>query len=198
MAEIGYRVAQESNFRDFPLTFYLVDLPVPNAFALPGGQIFLTKGMLDLRLNDDMLAGLLGHEIGHVVLDHGMRMKRRATLLNVLSQALLAGVVISASRSDRQPGGIPDPYGGGSSSGDLVLGTAAAGAVVSELLLRSYSREFEDEADDEGQRLAAGAGFDPDGTRQLMERMRAHMPETREYGYWRTHPFFEERVRAAR
>ena len=196
VARIGYRLAQESTFRDFPFTFYLVDMPVPNAFALPGGQIFLTKGMLDLGLNDDMLAGLLGHEIGHVVLDHGMRMKRRATLLNVLSQALLVGVVISASH-DRQPGGVPDPYGRGSSSGDLIQGTAAAGAVVSELLLRSYSREFEDEADEEGQRLAAGAGFDPDGTRQLMDKMRTHMPETREYGYWRTHPFFEERVRAA-
>ncbi len=197
IADIGYRLAQSAVFRDFPITFYLVDMPVPNAFALPGGQIFLTKGMLDMGLSDDMLAGLLGHEIGHVVLDHGMRMQRKATLLNVLSGALLAGVLISATQSDRQPGGVPDPYGRGDSKGDLIQGTAAAGAVVSELLLRSYSREFEDEADDEGQRLAATAGFDPDGTRQLMDKMRSHLPETREYGYWRTHPFFAERVRAA-
>ncbi len=200
--DIGYRIAKESKFEDFPFTFYLIDMPEPNAFALPGGQIFLTRGMLNLGLNDDMLAGLLGHEIGHVVLQHGTRMQRRATLLNVLSQALLAGVIIAASQGGGSKESAPyprDPYGrtdrGG--SGDLIQGTAAAGAVFSELLLRSHSRGFEDEADDEGQRFAAAAGYDPQGTRQLMDKMRTHMPQSKEYGYWRTHPFFEERVQAA-
>jgi predicted Zn-dependent protease len=199
MAAIGYRLAQESKFQDFPFTFYLIDMPEPNAFALPGGQIFLTKGMLDLGLNDDMLAGLLGHEIGHVVLKHGTRIQRRATLLNVLSQALLVGVMIGASQSNDTPvpGTVYDPYGRNSSTGDIIQGTAAAGAVITELLMRSYSRNFEDESDEEGQRLAATAGFDPDGTRQLMDKMRTHLPQAREYGYWRTHPFFEERVQAA-
>ena len=197
VADIGYRIAQESSFQDFPYTFYLVDMPEPNAFALPGGQIFITRGMLDLGLTDDMLAGLLGHEIGHVVLQHGTRMQRKATLLNILSQALLAGVIIGASNSSNRNDVPTDPYGRGNSTGDLIQGTAAAGAVISELLLRSYSREFEDEADDEGQRLAAAAGFDPDGTRQLMEKMLAHMPQSKEYGYWRTHPFFDDRAQAA-
>ena len=197
VVDIGYRLAQESRFQDFPFTFYLVDMPEPNAFALPGGQVFITRGMLNMGLNDDMLAGLLGHEIGHVILKHGTRMQRRATLLNILSQALLVGVMIGASQSDDRPSTPYDPYGGGSNTGDLIQGTAAAGAVVSELLLRSYSRNFEDESDDEGQRLAAAAGFDPDGTRQLMDKMRTHMPQSKEYGYWRTHPFFEERVQAA-
>jgi len=195
--EIGYRIAQESKFDSFPFTFYLVSMPEPNAFALPGGQIFMTKGMLDLGLNDDMLAGLLGHEIGHVVLQHGTRMQRRATLLNILSQALLAGVLIAASQSNNSGGSVYDPWARGSNTGDIIQGTAAAGAVISELLLRSYSRDFEDEADDEGQRLAAAAGFDPDGTRQLMDKMRSHIPQSKDYGYWRTHPFFEERVQAA-
>ena len=196
--DFGYRIAQESGFEDFPFTFYLIDMPEPNAFALPGGQVFITRGMLNLGLNDDMLAGLLGHEIGHVVLQHGTRMQRRATLLNVLSQALLAGVMIAASQSDNSSQTGPrDPYPTRSQGGDLIQGTAAAGAVLSELLLRSYSRGFEDESDDEGQRMAAAAGFDPQGTRQLMDKMRTHMPQSKEYGYWRTHPFFEERVQAA-
>ena len=198
VAEIGYRLGQESLFQEMPFTFYLVDMPEPNAFALPGGQIFLTRGMLDLPLDDDMLAGLLGHEIGHVVLEHGIKMKRRATLLNIVSQAVLAGVIIGAdSGSNREPTNPYDPTATGSNRGDLIYGTAAAGAVVSELLLRNYSREFEDEADEEGQRLAAAAGFDPNGTSTLMDTMRAHMPQSRDYGYWRTHPFFEERVKAA-
>ena len=93
-------------------------------------------------------------------------MQRRATLLNILSQTLLAGVLI-ATHDDRDdyipPTGGYDPSDPRS---DRVMGAAAAGLVVSELLLRSYSREFEDEADDEGQRYAAGAGFDPTGYRR--------------------------------
>jgi predicted Zn-dependent protease len=197
VADIGYRIAQESKFQDYPYTFYLADMPEPNAFALPGGQIFITRGMLDLGLSDDMLAGLLGHEIGHVVMQHGTRMQRKATLLNILSQALLVGVMIGASQGNNRNDVPTDPYGRGNNTGDLIQGTAAAGAVISELLLRSYSREFEDEADDEGQRLAAAAGFDPKGTQQLMEKMLAHMPQSKEYGYWRTHPFFDDRAQAA-
>lgn len=199
IAEIGYRVAQESGYDDFPFSFFLVDIPVPNAFALPGGHIFLTRGMLDLGADDDMLAGLLGHEIAHVVKQHGMKMQRRAALLNALSQALVAGVMIATSDSDS--GGVPeayDPFGrSGSSRGDRVMGAAAAGVVVSELLLRSYSREFEDESDDEGQRWAAAAGYDPNGYARLMQLMRERLPESQQFGYWRTHPFFDSRVRAA-
>ena len=198
VAEIGYRLGQESLFQEMPFTFYLVDMPEPNAFALPGGQIFLTRGMLDLPLDDDMLAGLLGHEIAHVTELHGLKMKRRANLLNIISQAVLAGVIIGSDSGGSRPTNPYDPTGGERSNrGDIIYGTAAAGAVVSELLLRNYSREYEDEADEEGQRLAAAAGFDPAGTGGLMDTMRAHMPQSRDYGYWRTHPFFEERVKAA-
>ncbi len=198
LQSIGYRIAQESSFDHYPFSFFLVDMPVPNAFALPGGQIFVTRGMLDLDLTDEMLAGLLGHEVGHVVLQHGTKLQRRATLLNVLSQALLVGVAVTTSDNARDPGPAPPtPYGTRSEGGDRVMGAAAAGIVVSELLLRSYSREFEDQADDEGVRLTAGAGFDPGGFEQLMSLMNTRLPQSKEYGYWSTHPFFESRMRAA-
>ena len=198
VTNLGFQVAQQSSFSDYPFSFFLVDMPIPNAFALPGGQIFVTRGMLDLGLTDDMLAGLLGHEIGHVVLQHGTKMQRRATLLNVLSQALLVGVLVSTTNDRRDTGPAPPvPYGTSSGDGNRVQGAAAAGIVVSELLMRSYSREFEDQADDEGLRLAAGAGFDPAGFGELMSLMDTRMPQSNEYGYWNTHPFFESRVRAA-
>ena len=197
IAEIGYQIARESDFRKFPFSFYLVDLPVPNAFALPGGHIFLTRGMLDLGLDDDMLAGLLGHEIGHVVLEHGLRLQRKARLLNILSTAVLAGVVITADSGGRG-GGVPEAYGRrNNDGGNRVEGAMAAGLVITELLLRSYSREFEDEADDDGQRMAAAAGFDPARTEKLMGLMGERLPQNKEYGYWQTHPFFDQRVRAA-
>jgi predicted Zn-dependent protease len=196
VSEIGYRLAAVSEFRDFPFSFYLVDMPVPNAFALPGGHIFVTRGMLDLGLSDDMLACLIGHEIAHVIERHGQRLQRRATLLNVLSQAALLGVMIGA---EDKPSDVYNPYAGPEESrrGTMVQGTFAAGIVFTELLLRKYSREFEDEADDHGQRLAAAAGFDPIGAKQLWQTMTEKIPQAENYGYWRTHPFSEVRLRAA-
>lgn len=200
--DLGYRVARESHFTDFPFTFHLIDMPEPNAFALPAGQIFVTRGMLDLGLSDDMLAALLGHEAAHVVFGHFTSMQRRATLMNILSQALLVGVIIGAQGgggSGKTPTGpyrSPEPYYG--SGGERVQGAAATSLIVSELLLRSFSREHEDQADDEGQRWAAAAGFDPGGTRELMALMQSRLPQTKAYGYWRTHPFFDERVRSAK
>lgn len=201
---LGHRVARETGFSKYPFSFYLIDMPEPNAFALPGGQIFVTRGMLEVGLSDDALAALLGHEIGHVVREHGTRMQRRATLLNILSQALMAGVLIYANQQNNDrynPNTVPDPYGverSGSSTGDLVQGTYAASMIVGELLLRSYSREFEDEADEVGQRTAANAGYDPEGTQRLMAQLGSRLPQSKEYGYWRTHPFFEDRVQAAK
>jgi predicted Zn-dependent protease len=199
VAEIGYRVAREARYEKFPLTFHLIDMPEPNAFALPGGQLFLTRGMLEMGLDDDMLAALLGHEIAHVVLDHHGRMQRRATLMNLLGQALVIGAVVGASEDGRRDPGPyrgPEPYGSG--RGELVQGAAATSLIVNELLLRSFSREHEDEADEEGQRWAAAAGFDPHGAEKLMAHMGARLPQSKKYGYWRTHPFFDERVRAGR
>jgi Zn-dependent protease with chaperone function len=199
VADIGYRLASRSGFEKFPFTFAVIDMPIPNAFALPAGQIFVTRGMLDLDLSDDMLAALLGHEIAHVTEQHFLHMRRRATLLNVLSSLLTVGA-IAADRGSRDdvyqgPGGIwqRDP----GNTADLLQGAQATGVVVGELLLRSYSRENEDESDEVGQRLAAAAGFDPNGARQLMAKMRAVIPQSKSFGYWQTHPFFDDRVRAA-
>jgi Zn-dependent protease with chaperone function/tetratricopeptide (TPR) repeat protein len=201
VAEIGYRVAQESGFRDFPISFYLIDLPEPNAFALPGGQIFVTRGMLGIGLGDDQLAALLGHEIAHVVRKHGTRIERRATLLNILTQVAMVGAMVSAADRDRSyDSRLPYPYNldrGDSESADMITGTYATGMILSELLLRSYSREFEDEADHDGQRWAAAAGYAPDGAETLMAMLGSRLPDSKEYGYWRTHPFFDQRVAVA-
>ncbi len=202
VAEIGYRVAQAANFDEVPFSFHVVAMPEPNAFALPGGHIFVTTGMLGMGVSDDMLAGLLGHEVAHVVEHHGTRMQRRQTLLQVLGQALVVGVMVKAhdeASKRRTPSGPwYDPYRKQENpEASMVQGAAATSLLVSELLLRGYSREFEREADDEGQRYAAGAGYAPGGLKELMELMLIRLPQNRDYGYWQTHPFFDERVRGS-
>jgi Zn-dependent protease with chaperone function len=196
---IGYELAQQSGYTKAPFTFSMVDMPVPNAFALPGGQIFITRGLLDLGLDDDMLAAVLGHEIGHLTLDHFRRMQRKQTLLTVLGNLMVAGVVIGESQRDRRTGyeAPYDPRVGYDPGGDRIQGAAAASVVLGELLLRSYSREHEDEADQEGQRLSALAGYDPDGARRVWEKMNSMAPQLKEYGYMQTHPFADARMRAA-
>jgi Zn-dependent protease with chaperone function len=202
VADIGYRVARESGFDRFPFSFYLIDMVEPNAFALPGGHLFVTRGMLELGLTDDELAALMGHEIAHVVREHGIKLERRATLLNVLSQAVLIGVAMAQSNQRENPVNVPDPYGYYNSrdrpQGNIIQGSYAASVILSELLLRNYSRDYEDESDEEGQRWATAAGYAPDSTERLMKVLGSRLPDTsREYGYWRTHPFFDERVAAA-
>ncbi len=196
---IGYALVQASGYDEYPFTFAVVDMPIPNAFALPAGQIFVTRGMLDLGLNDDMLAALLGHEIAHVTQKHFLKTKKRATLLNVLSQLVAVGAIAASANNRRDayvgPGGLVQ-YDN-STTASLAQGAMAASMVASELFLRGYSRDNEDESDEEGQRLAAQAGFDPDGARQLMAKMQARIPQTKSYGYWQTHPFFDERLQAA-
>lgn len=204
VATLGYRVAQAANFEDALFTFEVVEMAAPNAFALPGGQIFVTRGLLDLGLTDDMLAGILGHEVAHVVQRHGMRMQRRAALLQTLGSVFVVGVLAQAKkeadraeRDNRAPYDPYDPRRGDNSAAQQVEGAIATSVVVSELLLRGYSRDFEREADDEGQRYAAGAGFAPAGLRESMALMESRLPQSKDYGYWQTHPFFEERVRGA-
>ncbi|HWM94475.1 MAG TPA: M48 family metalloprotease [Thermoanaerobaculia bacterium] len=197
---IGYELAQQAGFTRFPFTFGLVDMPVPNAFALPAGQIYITRGMLDLGLDDDMLAAVIGHEIAHVTLEHFKRMQRKATLMTVLGNLLVAGVVINESNRDydsRSQAPYDPRVGYENSSASRIQGAAAASLILGELLLRSYSRDHEDEADQEGQRLSALAGYDPDGARRVWEKVNSLAAQIKEYGYWQTHPFADERMRAA-
>jgi predicted Zn-dependent protease len=197
---IAYELAQQSEFVKYPFVFGIVKMTEPNAFALPAGQIFITTGMLDLGLDDDMLANVLGHEIGHVINEHSIKMQRKATLMSILGNLLVAGVLIGESQRRQNVPNTPyDPRVGYGydNGGNLVQGAAAASLVVSELLLRSYSREQEDEADKEGQRLAAAAGYNPDGARRLWLLMNDRLPQIKEFGYMQTHPFGDERVRSA-
>lgn len=198
---IGFELAQHADFYRYPFTFSLLNMAEPNSMALPSGDILVTRGMIDIvGLDDDMLACVLGHEIGHVIKEHYLHKSRRATLLSVLSNLLVAGVLISSAKNPPRTGveAPYDPrYGYDPGGGNRVEGAAAASLIFSELMLRSFSRDQEDEADEVGQRLAADAGYNPDGAQRLWTLMEQRAPQLRQYGYLQTHPFAQERSRAA-
>ncbi len=202
MNRLGYEVASQAGRNDILFTFHIIDIPDPNAFALPGGFIFLTRGMVEMRLPDEALANLLGHEIVHVADNHFARGNRLAGILNLLHTAATVAALIVVPST---PGGGWDvDHDTGMVRASLVgkeaayYGASIFGGVLGELLMRGYSRTLEFEADDRGRRYAARAGYPVSGSVILLEELHRRVHEDHEYGYWRTHPFFEDRVARAR
>ena len=103
--ELGRRLAARSPRRDVSYTFAVVDMAEPNAFALPGGEIFVSRGLLVLANFEDELAGVLGHEIGHVAARHAARRVTRAASAPIAASdadllAHLDGLPVGASARD--------------------------------------------------------------------------------------------------
>ncbi|RMG48447.1 MAG: peptidase M48 [Acidobacteria bacterium] len=138
VAEVGARIASASDRPDLPYSFTILDSPVVNAFALPGGPVYVTRGLLAHARDEAELAGVLAHEVGHVVGRHGAEQ---------MSRARLAGLGLEALTLARP----------GLSRAAGLLGAGA------RLLLLKFGRDAEREADALGVRYLAAAGYDPFG-----------------------------------
>jgi predicted Zn-dependent protease len=136
VSQLGLRLAAASERPDLPWGFTVVDDPVVNAFALPGGQIFVTRGILAHFNSEAELASVLGHEIGHVTGRHSVEQMSTAQLAN-----LGLGVAMIASEDVR-------PY----------AGMAAQGL---QLMFLKFSRDDESESDELGLRYMTNVGYDP-------------------------------------
>ncbi|MFZ5774148.1 MAG: M48 family metalloprotease [Thermodesulfobacteriota bacterium] len=173
---VGQRLARVSHRPGLPYSFRVVNESVPNAFALPGGQIAITRGLLVDLENEAQLAAVLGHEIGHVTARHFSQAMQRGTLLNVGLQA----VAIATSGS---------PYSALARQG---------GQLAATVLDSSYSREEERDADRLGVDYMVRAGYDPRGAVELQQyfaRKSGEGDPTWLEGMFRTHPFSVERLR---
>ena len=133
---IGADLAADSERPELPWTFRVVDDPTPNAFALPGGYIFVTRGMMNLMNSEAELASVLGHEIGHVTARHSVQQMSQAQLAQL---GLGLGAILAPE--------IVGQYG------DL----ASAGL---QLLFLKYGRDDERQADELGFRYALHDGYD--------------------------------------
>jgi len=165
---------------DLPWEFTLLDSGVINAFALPGGKVFITRGLANELENEAQLAGVLGHEIGHVTARHGNQQMSKSVLLQ-----------------------------GGLAVGSFVVGVADEGTVVREygqyglpvaqvggqLVMLSYGRDAEYQADELGMRYMSRAGYKPSGQLGVMQVLAAMAAGgERPPVFLSTHPYPEDRI----
>jgi predicted Zn-dependent protease len=195
--EIGQRlVASSPRVRtDFEYKFRIVDLPDPNAFALPGGIVYVSRGLLALLNGEDELANVVGHEIAHVAARHHLKAAIQETpFVPVrIATGLAAGLLELAT--------LP--------LGPLAAPVRPVGAAVSllgeapgALYLAGFSRAQESEADALGQELAAGAGWDPAAMASVMVSLgrdeRLHGGDPGRLDFFATHPSTPDREQRTR
>jgi predicted Zn-dependent protease len=171
---IGHRLAANSDRPNLPWHFTVIDTPMVNAMALPGGYIYVTRGMLERINSEDELAGVLGHEITHVTARHAAQQMSRAQLAQL---GMVLGSVVAGPQATQTFGQIAE------------LGV--------NLLFARYSRGQESQADLVGTGYMAKTGFNPIGVERMLttlERLDKN-PAAGIDQYFQSHPDPAKRVR---
>ena len=174
--QVGQQVVERSEAADapYPFEFHLLkDLQTVNAFALPGGQIFITAALLNRLDSEAQLAGVLGHEVGHVVARHGAEHLARQQLGAMLVNA----VGIAAS----------DTSGQGRQA-------AIVARAINQLVNLKYGRDDELESDRIGMQFMVAADYSPQGLVELMEILASARSDEQPPEFLSTHPYPDNRV----
>ena len=177
---IGERLVDSSHRKDLVYHFTLLDSPVINAFAIPGGYVYVTRGILPYLNSEDELAALLGHELGHITARHGVRQHAKQTVASVL-----LNVLASQTRT---------------AYADDALG------LVSQMVILGHGREHELEADKLGADYIEGAGYERRAILDLLESLKQQeewekkLAEEQDrspnvyHGVFSTHPSSDKRL----
>lgn len=176
--DLGRSIARRADQRGIPYTFYIVNAPEVNAFAVPGGHIYLNRGLIERSENMSELAGVLAHEIGHVVHRHGIDQMERAQTANT-ALGVLYGVLLG-----RNPSGVEQ------------VGIQVGGSAI----FAGYSRDAEREADATAIQYLVASRIDPRGMVSLFEKLlaeRQRNPAAVER-WFSTHPTENERIQNTR
>lgn len=168
---VGRWVAQQSGRNEVTWRFGVIDSDAINAFAAPGGYVFVTKGLYRMLDNEAELAGVLGHEIAHVTKKHHLKVLKQSTLIGALGQA--------ASRKVQ----------GSDPAVQNLIGNGA------EIMARGLDKSAEFEADRVGIVFAARAGYDPWGLPNVLQGL-AGLPsgDNRTSLLYKTHPHPADRL----
>jgi predicted Zn-dependent protease len=179
VAEIGADMSgrTEAGYPGLPWEFTVLDSDVVNAFALPGGKVFVSRGLLARLDNEAQLAAVLGHEIGHVTAEHVN--ERVSQALGV--QLLVIGSAAAAGQSDSQWAQVVP----------VLVGAGGQGYLL------HFNRRQELEADRQGVKYMVAAGYAPDAMIELLQVLRsASGPGGRTPEILATHPYPETRIEA--
>lgn len=169
--QVGHKLVQSTNVKDqgYEFDFHLLSDPnVVNAFALPGGQIFITAALFSQLENEDQLAGVLGHEVGHVVARHAAERISKDQLMQGLISAAVVG------------------------SGDM--STAQMAQYIGSMITMKYGRDQELQSDDLGVRLMIECGYDPEQMIGVMEILKRSAGGRSQSEFFSTHPDPENRM----
>lgn len=171
---VGRRLAAISDRKDLEYKFYVLKDKALNALALPGGFIYINEGLMSV-IGDDELAYVLGHEVGHVAARHIAK-----KIQSNMAYQLVLGIAVAG-------------MGGNASSNapDILRGIDT----VYSLIDLGYSRKDEYEADRLGVKYAQKAGFNPNAALSALEKIKKlEGPNWKVLGYFRSHPYAEERI----
>lgn len=146
--QIGQKVARYTERTNVTYRFTVLDSPMVNAFALPGGYVYVTRGLIALANNEAELAAVLAHEVGHITGRHSAERYSRGVLTS-LGAGLLSAAIDQS-------------------------GVSQALGIGSDLYMKSYSREQENEADTLGIRYLARAGYDPSAMTSFLRSLQKH------------------------
>jgi len=169
--EVGQKIASVSDRKEVEYVFRVIDKDDVNAFALPGGYVFVFKGLVDKISNDDELAAVIAHEMAHVVARHSIKRLQGSVGYDIL-RILMA--VTGAGRGDA--GRIDSAFG---------------------QLIMSYSREDEALADKLAVKYLKKAGYDPWAVVSLLKKLQESdkTAPIRPYTNYRSHPYVADRIR---
>lgn len=181
VADLARRIGARSDLR-VPLKVTLLNSKEVNAFALPGGFLFVQRGLLEAVEDESQLAGVLAHEMAHAAARHGHKLMRKATIASIIYQAAQVAAIIFTGGA----AGIGTYYA-------LQYGFYGLGLVLS-LDLLGVSREFELEADQLGVQYAWNAGYDPSGFTRFFDKMATREGYVNGASWFRTHPPFYRRM----
>ncbi len=174
VSDIGYRLAAESERPQLPWEFHVVDSQVINAFALPGGKVFVSRGLLAKMDNEAQLAGVLGHEVGHVTAQHvGQRMTQA-----MIVQGVAAGLGVAAQASDE----------------DWLRVLGAGAGMGGTVYLLKFGRDQELQSDWLGVRYMSRLGYSPIGQVQVLKILQKEAAGSHQPEFLSTHPLPQTRI----
>jgi hypothetical protein len=179
--QIGQKLASNSDLQ-IPLQITVLNSKEINAFALPGGFVFIERGILEAADDESQLAGVIAHEMSHDVARHGHKLMTKASIASIVYQAAQVAAVIFTGGA----AGIGTYYA-------LQYGFYGLGLTLN-LALLGVSRDFEQQADQLGIQYAWKAGYDPSGYIRFFDKMATTEGYVNGASWFRSHPPFYQRM----